>query len=108
MRRPSTAAQTSFAIGVVPPFPFVEGLSGNPEMPTSPCHVSRGPCRLLQHLESPRPQSCLLSLIWVSVSKILDETKTLLTWRLQNSFTQRRQRSSSVFATNKIWRVEAS
>src|SRR5262245_19773162 len=31
-------------------------------MPTSPCHVSRGFCRLLQNLESPRSKSCLLRL----------------------------------------------
>ena len=101
MWRPRTVAQTSLAIGVIPSFPLVEGLSGDPEMPTSPCHAPRGPCRLLQHLESPRSKSYLLRLCHrVSVSRIFDETKTLLTlpslwthrtrpqgnWKLQNSF----------------------
>jgi hypothetical protein len=59
-RRPWPVAEAGVTVLCVPPFPFVERLSGNTEAAADPRHIPHG-CRLLYDFGPPGHEPGLLS-----------------------------------------------
>ena len=61
-RGPRAVGQAGRPVFVIPPLPFVEGLSGHAEVPARSCHISRARRCSLQDLEPPAADSRLFCL----------------------------------------------